>query len=171
MKRLTCLVARSTLGIDEKFNVSSSSLAESSKVQNSVDLVDQVNTYLASDVIPNMRKFLVEADKVSAACSSIVSIAITPALKSRAKPLDVDPSVLAILRETTRIPAAIKTWRGPIVDILNDNRCFNSSPGAGKEWKQLVKQLFETDKAALTELLGEFYCISRLSTPRSNSHL
>jgi hypothetical protein len=118
-----------------------------------------------------MRKFLVEADKVSAACSSIVSIAITPALKSRAKPLDVDPSVLAILRETTRIPAAIKTWRGPIVDILNDNRCFNSSPGAGKEWKQLVKQLFETDKAALTELLGEFYCISRLSTPRSNSHL
>ena len=55
----------------------------------------------------------------------------------------------------TRIPASLKAWRGPIVDILNDNRCFNSTPNAGKEWRQLVKSLFETDKTALTELLSQ----------------
>ncbi|KAI0348103.1 hypothetical protein BDW22DRAFT_1350250 [Trametopsis cervina] len=146
--------ARSTLGIDEKMNASSASLIDGSKSIGPVDAVEQVNAYLASDVIPNMRKFLVEGDRISAACSSIVSAAVSPALKSRAKPLDVDNTVLAVLRETARIPAAIKAWRGPIVDILNDNRCFNSSPSAGKEWKLLVKMLFETDKTALTELLS-----------------
>ncbi|KAI0803164.1 Dopey, N-terminal-domain-containing protein [Irpex lacteus] len=145
---------RSTLGIDEKMNTSSSSLVEGAKSSASLDIADQVNSYLASDVIPNIRKFLVEGDKVAATCTSIISTVVTPALKSRAKPLDVDSSVLAVLRETTRIPAAIRAWRVPIVDMLNDNRCFNSSPSAGKEWKQLVKLLYETDKTAITELLG-----------------
>ncbi|KAI0690744.1 Dopey, N-terminal-domain-containing protein [Cytidiella melzeri] len=146
--------SRSALGIDEKMNASSSSLVDGPKTSNNVDIVDQVNLYLASHVIPNTRRFLVEPDKISAACSGIVSTVVAPALKSRAKPLDVESSVLAILRETSRIPAAIKAWKAPIIDMLNDNRCFNSSPGAGKEWKQLVKQLFETDKTAMTELLG-----------------
>ncbi len=136
-------------------NTSSSSLVEGAKSSASLDIADQVNSYLASDVIPNIRKFLVEGDKVAATCTSIISTVVTPALKSRAKPLDVDSSVLAVLRETTRIPAAIRAWRVPIVDMLNDNRCFNSSPSAGKEWKQLVKLLYETDKTAITELLGE----------------
>lgn len=136
-------------------NTSSSSLVEGAKSSASLDIADQVNSYLASDVIPNIRKFLVEGDKVAATCTSIISTVVTPTLKSRAKPLDVDSSVLAVLRETTRIPAAIRAWRVPIVDMLNDNRCFNSSPSAGKEWKQLVKLLYETDKTAITELLGE----------------
>ena len=146
--------ARSTLGIDEKMNTSTSSLVDGAKSPTSTDIIDSVNSYLASDVIPNIRKFLVEADKVAAICSSIITSVVTPALKSRAKPLDVDAPILAILRETTRIPAAIKAWKNPIIDMLNDNRCFNSSPYAGKEWKQLVKLLFETDKTAMTELLG-----------------
>ena len=148
------MTARGTLGIDEKMNTSSSSLVESTKTSTNADIVDQVNSYLASTVIPNIRKFLVESDKVASTCTSIITTVVTPALKSRAKPLDVDSSVLAILRETTRIPAAIKAWRVPIVDMLNDNRCFNSSPSAGKEWKQLIKLLYETDKTAITELLG-----------------
>ncbi|KAI0095247.1 Dopey, N-terminal-domain-containing protein [Irpex rosettiformis] len=147
--------SRSTLGIDEKMNTSASSLiADGTKTLTNVDVIDGVNTYLASDVIPNIRKFLVEADKVATTCGSIITSVVIPALKSRAKPLDVDSSVLAILRETTRIPAAIKAWKNPIIDMLNDNRCFNSSPSAGKEWKQLVKLLFETDKTAMMELLG-----------------
>ncbi|PSS29693.1 hypothetical protein PHLCEN_2v2841 [Hermanssonia centrifuga] len=54
----------------------------------------------------------------------------------------------------TKLSAAMKAWRGPIVDILNDNRCFNSSAEGGKRWRVLVKMLFETDKTALTELLS-----------------
>lgn len=66
----------------------------------------------------------------------------------------MDDNVLSILREMTRIASAMKAWRGPIVDILNDNRCFNSTPDAGKKWRTVVKMLFEVDKTALTELLS-----------------
>lgn len=61
---------------------------------------------------------------------------------------------MSILREMTRLAAAIKAWRGPIVDVLNDNRCFNSTPQAGRKWRGMVKALFDTDKTAFTELLG-----------------
>lgn len=40
------------------------------------------------------------------------------------------------------------------MDAINDNRCFNSTPAAGKKWRPLIKMLFETDKSALTELLS-----------------
>ncbi len=70
------------------------------------------------------------------------------------RPLDVDEHVLLILREMTRIAAGMKAWRGPVVDVLNDNRCFNSTPPAGGKWRPMVKMLFDTDKTALSELLS-----------------
>lgn len=50
----------------------------------------------------------------------------------------------------------MKAWRGPVVDVLNDNRCFNSTPDAGGKWRPMVKMLFDTDKTALAELLSVF---------------
>ena len=76
------------------------------------------------------------------------------------RPLDVDDTILSILRELTRIGTAMKAWRGPIVDILNDNRCFNSTPEAGRKWRIVIKMLFEHDKTALTELLSK--CLLQL---------
>lgn len=76
---------RSDLKIDEKINASSSSLPDGGKPSTSESISEQVNAYLASDVIPNTRKFLVESDKVLATCSSICSTIVVPALKSRAR--------------------------------------------------------------------------------------
>ncbi|GJE86225.1 Dopey, N-terminal-domain-containing protein [Phanerochaete sordida] len=150
--------ARSELKVDEKLNSSTTSLpnsvAEPAKASASSELVDHVNLYLASDVVPRLRKFLVESDKILALSSSIVTTVVSPSLKSRAKPLDVDETILGILRELAKIASAIKAWRGPIVDMINDNRCFNSTPTAGRRWRVLIKMLFETDKSALNELLS-----------------
>ncbi|TCD67610.1 hypothetical protein EIP91_012242 [Steccherinum ochraceum] len=139
---------------DEKLNASSSSLPDALKPAWGLEVVDRVNIYIASDVIPNLRKFLADSDKVLAVCSSIVSSIVNPAMKGRSRPLDVDENVLSILREMTRLGAAMKAWRAPIVEVLNDNRCFNSTPGAGHKWRLMVKMLFDTDKTALTELLS-----------------
>jgi hypothetical protein len=70
------------------------------------------------------------------------------------RPLDVGDTLVAILHELGKIASAVKAWRGPMIDALNDNRCFNSTPAAGRKWRPLIKMLFETDKSALTELLG-----------------
>jgi hypothetical protein len=42
--------------------------------------------------------------------------------------MDVDSSVIHVLQEMTRIPAALKAWRTPVLDLLNDNRIFNCTP-------------------------------------------
>ena len=95
---------RSELKINAKLNASATSLPDAVKptATSSSDLVAQVGTrftceiaawltphqvngYLASDVVPNARKFLVEADKTLALCSSIVTTAVAPSLKSRSK--------------------------------------------------------------------------------------
>lgn len=49
------------------------------------------------------------------------------------------------------------------MDIINDNRCFNSTPAGGKKWRVLVKMLFETDKSALAELLSKSIDSGQLS--------
>ncbi|THH33130.1 hypothetical protein EUX98_g1019 [Antrodiella citrinella] len=126
--------------LDEKMNVSTSSLPDAVKPAWGLDVLDRVNLYIASDVVLNLRKFLADPDKVLAACSSIVSSVINPAMKGRSRYLSNS--------------AAMKAWRAPIVEVLNDNRCFNSTPAAGHKWRMMVKMLFDTDKTALVELLS-----------------
>ena len=70
------------------------------------------------------------------------------------RPLDVEDDLVAIIREMTKINVAVKAWRSPVTDCLNDNRCFNSTADAGEKWMPMVKALFDTDKTALAELLS-----------------
>lgn len=72
------------------------------------------------------------------------------------RPMDVEPTVVAIISEMTRIPAALKSWRTVLVDLLNDNRVFNSDPEDGSKWRPIVKALYHSDKSAFSELLSEY---------------
>ena len=45
----------------------------------------QVNSYVASDALPSLRKFLVDSDKILAACNQIVYNIVNPALKGKAR--------------------------------------------------------------------------------------
>ncbi|KAI0783393.1 Dopey, N-terminal-domain-containing protein [Abortiporus biennis] len=141
--------------LDEKVNVSSPTVNEGGRSLLGMEVLDQLNIYITQDVIPNLRKFLADSDKILAACQSIVYNIVVPASKGRSRPLDMDDHVLSVLREMSKISTAMKAWRGPVVDVLNDNRCFNSTPDAGGKWRQMVKALFDTDKTALHELLGK----------------
>lgn len=69
--------------------------------------------------------------------------------------MDVEPTVISSISEMTKIPTAIKAWRTPVIDLLNDNRVFNSEPVDGTRWKPIVKALYDADKAAFAELVGE----------------
>lgn len=69
--------------------------------------------------------------------------------------MDVDNSVVDIIKEMARIPAALKAWRAPVTDLLSDNRLFNSNAEAAVKWKPVVKALFDVDRTAFPELLGK----------------
>lgn len=68
--------------------------------------------------------------------------------------MDVDATVVTLITEMTKIPAALKTWRPPVVELLNDNRLFNCNAEGADKWKPIMKSLFDLDKTAFPELLG-----------------
>ncbi|OJT08448.1 Protein dopey [Trametes pubescens] len=142
--------------VDEK-NASSVSLPlpEGAKSSYGGDVTQQVNVYIASDALPSLRKFLVDSDKILAACNQIVYNIVNPALKGKARPLDLEEDVVAIIREMAKISVAVKAWRTPVAESLNDNRCFNSTAEAGEQWMPMIKSFFDTDRTALPELLGK----------------
>ncbi|KAI0756510.1 Dopey, N-terminal-domain-containing protein [Daedaleopsis nitida] len=146
---------------DEK-NASSMSLPlpDNVKVTYGTDVVQQVNSYIASDALPNIRKFLIDSDKILTACNQIVYNIVNPALKGKARPLDVEDDIVAIIREMTKINVAVKAWRAPVYDSLNDSRCFNSTADAGEKWTPIIKSFFDTDKTALPELLGKITTVA-----------
>jgi hypothetical protein len=76
--------------------------------------------------------------------------------------MDVDNNVIHVLQEMTRIPAALKSWRMPVIDLLNDNRIFNCTPDDANKWRPIVKAIYESDKSALSELLGEEFKTSEI---------
>jgi hypothetical protein len=45
----------------------------------------QVTQYIAQQVVPNMRKFLMDNDKVLASCINMVYYIVTPSLKGKAR--------------------------------------------------------------------------------------
>jgi hypothetical protein len=69
--------------------------------------------------------------------------------------MEIDDTIVRIVRELARIPAALKAWRGPVTELLNDSRVFSSSSDAAINWKPIIKALFDTDKIAFPELLGK----------------
>lgn len=60
-------------------------LPEGAKSSYGGDVAQQVNVYIASDALPSLRKFLVDSDKILAACNQIVYNIVNPALKGKAR--------------------------------------------------------------------------------------
>ncbi|KIJ66430.1 hypothetical protein HYDPIDRAFT_26778 [Hydnomerulius pinastri MD-312] len=153
----------SDLKMDEKANSSSVSLQDNAKPTWGSELPSQVTNFIATTALPNLRRFLMDNDRATSACSNIVYYVVNPGVKSKSRPLDLDSTVVEIIREMTRIPPALKVWRAPVIDILYDNRVFNSNSAVATKWKSIIKALFDSDKTSFGELL------SRIATAPSTN--
>ncbi|KAI6136235.1 Dopey, N-terminal-domain-containing protein [Pisolithus sp. B1] len=139
---------------EDKASSSATSLPDNAKPTWGSELPLQITNFIATTVLPNLRKFLPDNDKVASACSSIVYYVVNPAVKGKSRPLDLDPVVVETIKEMTKISAALKVWRAPVIDILYDNRVFNSNTAAATRWKPVVKALFDSDKTSFSDLLS-----------------
>ncbi|KAL7419677.1 hypothetical protein Q5752_005591 [Cryptotrichosporon argae] len=124
--------------------------AEKDASQITADGTIKIHEFIATDVIPSLRTFLVDNDKVAGACSTISVGIVAPAFKQQR----VDASILGILTEMTKIPAAVKSWRLLIGDAFNDQRFFRASPAQTSLWRPLIRALMDSDKERLGDLLG-----------------
>lgn len=120
-----------------------------------VDQADQIVQYIGDTALPRLRKFLMDNDRVLAVCTNILYYIVSPALKTKSRPLDFDPTISTILREMTRISIAVKAWRGVISDIVNDSRFFVSSLEAGRDFRSIIEAWVDADKTVFSDFLGK----------------
>lgn len=119
--------------------------------------------FLSEKALPSCRRLLIESDRLQAVCTNIMYYLVTPAFKARIRSPELDVTIMSLLVEMTKYPAANKAWRTYVVDSLSDAKFFNQSPELGRRWRPIIQALFNTDKERFTEML------SRLSTvPSAN---
>ncbi|KIY73422.1 hypothetical protein CYLTODRAFT_365976 [Cylindrobasidium torrendii FP15055 ss-10] len=142
--------------IDDKLAPGATTITtDSPRIPSSNELILQITEYVSTSIVPHLRRFLADNDKVLAACSNIVYYVVTPSMKGKTRPLDVDTTTLAIIKELCRIHGALKAWRPPVVELLYDNRLFNGNAEVADDWRPIFKSLFDADKTAFSELLGK----------------
>ncbi|KAJ7269339.1 Dopey, N-terminal-domain-containing protein [Mycena haematopus] len=140
---------------DEKPTASVSSLPDVASRAIPTELASQVNLFIATTAMQSLRRFLMDNDKVVAACTNIVYYIVGPAMKGKSRPMNVDTTVVTIVLEMAKIPAALKTWKPPVAELLSDNRLFNCNSEDAEKWKPIMKSLFDLDKTAFPELLAK----------------
>ena len=67
--------------------------------------------------------------------------------------MELDENVLSIIHEMSKIPPAIKAWKAPVIELLNDPRLFNTPFEMAEKWRPIVKALFDGDRTVFQELL------------------
>ncbi|GAA5921263.1 hypothetical protein JCM3775_002966 [Rhodotorula graminis] len=115
-------------------------------------LVREITGFLAHRVVPDLKRFLIDADKTAGVCSNMVYYIVAPAFKTRNKTFEADPTIFALLHEMTRNPQTLKAWRSLVADAFADNRFFNAPPSANDDWKPLVQALMQSDKERFADL-------------------
>ncbi|KAL1842372.1 hypothetical protein VTJ49DRAFT_5437 [Mycothermus thermophilus] len=121
---------------------------------------DDVVGILAA-IVPNLPKILVENDRVLTAAAAISTNVIGPALRSKSFPDTISATMLALLRELSKLPNNQKAWKKDFADAFNDQRFFapSSLALAHSGWLPLLRQWTVADKERMPELL------SRLTQP------
>ncbi|TFY81819.1 hypothetical protein EWM64_g2190 [Hericium alpestre] len=73
------------LNLDEKMNGSTTSLVDGQPLKPSpyADLADQVTQFIAKTALPNLRRYLMDNDKVNTACVNIVYYIVGPSAKGK----------------------------------------------------------------------------------------
>ncbi|RPB20116.1 hypothetical protein L211DRAFT_858876 [Terfezia boudieri ATCC MYA-4762] len=105
-------------------------------------------------VAPQLRKVLLEQERVLAAASTISTSFIGPMFRSKAFPQNVFSGLLDLLYQLTRIPNSQKVWKKDLSDAFNDPRFFSFSvPLVKKHWVPLLRQWILGDRDRLTDLL------------------
>ncbi|KAG2076732.1 hypothetical protein BDR04DRAFT_1132425 [Suillus decipiens] len=144
----------SDMKLDEKPDSSTVTLPDNAKPTWGAELPSQITAFIASTAVPELRRFLMDNDKVASACSNIVYYIVSPGIKIKARPLDADVVVVDIFREMIKIPPAMKVWRVAVIDVLYDHRIFNSNSGVATKWKPIIKAVFDGDKTSFPDLLS-----------------
>ncbi|KAG9078206.1 hypothetical protein FS749_009829 [Ceratobasidium sp. UAMH 11750] len=128
------------------------------------DMPDEINLFFARRLIPNLRKFMVENDKVIVVCTNIVYYVVNPAIRAKSKSaLDNQPTIMTVMEALVKQQVAVRTWRPALAEAFEDQRFFARDVAAGIRWCPLIKAYVLSDKLAISDIVG------RITTTSSNN--
>ncbi|KAI9321888.1 Dopey, N-terminal-domain-containing protein [Dichotomocladium elegans] len=116
-------------------------------------MIAQVNTYLATTVIPKLRQLIGDQDRINSLLNNLIYYVIGPALRTRST-FNKITVILDQICEMTHMPFTYKTWRKEVWDVYLDNRFFYMSPATAKKWKVIIQTIFTLEKERFMELVG-----------------
>ncbi|KAG8913507.1 hypothetical protein FRC01_004504 [Tulasnella sp. 417] len=151
----------SDTALNEKSDGASLPAEDSQRSLSGPDLIDQINEFLGTKLLPNLRRFLADPDKILALCNNVVYYIVAPSMKTKSRILEVERPIMDIMAELVKIPAALKAWRAPISEAFADTRFFNASPASSTRWRPLVKTLMESDKTVIAEIIDTVDAVYR----------
>lgn len=110
---------------------------------------------ILTSIIPELRKVLVEQDRVIAASVTISTSVIGPTFRSKAFPQNISPGILDLLYQLTRLQNNQKAWKKELSDAFLDPKFFSSPSSMVKSnWVPLVRQYIINDRERMADLLG-----------------
>ncbi|KAK9369940.1 Dopey, N-terminal-domain-containing protein [Lipomyces kononenkoae] len=116
-------------------------------------------------VVPSFQKILLESDRVLAACTTLGTSIISPALKSKGFPSSANAAVLEVLYQVAKIPATEKAWKASVTDAYYDSKFFTVGEILRPKWRDIVRQWLKNDKERMPDL------IARVSSHSSNANV
>lgn len=117
-------------------------------------------------IVPNLGTVLVESDRILTAIASISANVIGPCIRSRTFPNSITTSILALLRQLSRVNEGQRVWKKDVGDAFNDPRFFSTKISllgqrAEEEvdidscgWFYLLRQWVASDSEKLPEILS-----------------
>ncbi|KZS93323.1 hypothetical protein SISNIDRAFT_441139 [Sistotremastrum niveocremeum HHB9708] len=147
--------SKDVAGIDGSATDEKAESTEGAVLPDTDDPSPAFNNFVALDVIPSLRTFLQDSDKITAACSNLIYYIVNPAVKSKLSNFDVDSDVLGILQAMSKVPSSSKAWKGLVLDSFFDNRFFNMPPPASSRWSDILRSLLEHDRQVFQDILGK----------------
>ncbi len=72
-------------------------------------------------------------------------------------------TILRLLIEISKLPAAVKVWRNLVGEAYNDGRFFKISAEDSQLWKPLVCSMMDSDKDRVNEILSEYLLVKLLT--------
>ncbi|KAL7276289.1 hypothetical protein RUND412_000703 [Rhizina undulata] len=115
---------------------------------------DDIVTILVG-IVPELRKVLVDSDRVISASVTISTSLIGPSFRSKAFPQNITPSTLELLYQLTRLPNNQKSWKKELSDAFLDPKFFASPVSLVKShWVPLARQYLLSDRERMQDLLS-----------------
>ncbi|KAJ3334101.1 hypothetical protein HDU76_010223 [Blyttiomyces sp. JEL0837] len=118
-----------------------------------------VVTYFTWKVVPNVRKLILDQERIITVFTNAVYYIVGPFLKSKASTATggecLGPA-LELLFAMSKLPFATKAWRKEVWDLFLENRFFSIDLAALRKWKTIFQALMVSDKELkIADLIGK----------------